>query len=68
MNTAQPNILLIFADQHRYDAAQQIGQPFFIQWDLTEPHPPSQVPEPYFSVYPPETISPWPIRTSRVTG
>lgn len=33
--------------------------PFFIRWDPTEPHLPNQVPEPYYSMYSPEMISPW---------
>ncbi len=41
------------------DAAQQ-AQPFFIRWDPSEPHLPNVVPEPYASLYPPETIPPWP--------
>jgi arylsulfatase A-like enzyme len=36
------------------------GGPFFIRWDPTEPHLPNIVPEPYFSMYPPEIIPPWP--------
>jgi len=35
-------------------------QPFFIRWDPTEPHLANVVPEPYNSMYPPETIEPWP--------
>lgn len=34
--------------------------PFFIQWDLREPHLPNVIPEPYASLYPPERIPPWP--------
>lgn len=36
------------------------AQPFFIRWDPSEPHLPNLVPEPYASLYPPETLSPWP--------
>lgn len=36
------------------------GCPFFIAWDLSEPHLPNYVPEPYCSLYPPDTIPPWP--------
>ncbi len=36
------------------------GRPFFIRWDPSEPHLPNVVPEPFFSMYPPETIAPWP--------
>jgi len=35
-------------------------EPFFIRWDPSEPHLPNVVPEPYASIYPPETIAPWP--------
>ena len=35
-------------------------EPWFIRWDPSEPHLPSVVPEPYFSMYPPEQIPPWP--------
>ncbi|MCB8922171.1 MAG: sulfatase-like hydrolase/transferase [Ardenticatenaceae bacterium] len=34
--------------------------PFFIRWDPSEPHLPNVVPEPYYSMYPPEQIPPWP--------
>ncbi len=40
-------------------AAQQ-EQPFFLAWHPSEPHLPNVVPEPYASMYPPETIPPWP--------
>lgn len=33
--------------------------PFFIRWDPNEPHPAYRLPEPYHSMYPPETIAPW---------
>jgi len=33
---------------------------FFIRWDPPEPHLPNIVPEPYASMYPPESIPPWP--------
>lgn len=35
-------------------------QPFLIAWCTEEPHLPSQPPEPYASLYPPERIPPWP--------
>jgi arylsulfatase A-like enzyme len=38
----------------------QRSQPFFIRWDPSEPHLPNVVPEPYASLYPPESIPPWP--------
>ena len=34
-------------------------RPFFIRWDPTEPHLANVVPEPYHSMYPPESIEPW---------
>jgi arylsulfatase A-like enzyme len=33
-------------------------QPFFLEMSFTEPHNPYQVPEPYFSMFPPESIPP----------
>lgn len=39
-------------------AAEQ-GQPFFLRWDPSEPHLPNVVPEPYASIYPPDTIPSW---------
>lgn len=35
-------------------------QPFLIRWDPYGPHLPNVVPEPYFSLYPPDRIAPWP--------
>ncbi len=35
------------------------GRPFYISMDTLEPHLPNIVPEPYNSMYPPETIPPW---------
>ncbi|NIV28956.1 MAG: sulfatase-like hydrolase/transferase, partial [Anaerolineae bacterium] len=32
------------------------GRPFFIWLSFAEPHSPYQVPEPYFSLFPPETL------------
>jgi arylsulfatase A-like enzyme len=34
--------------------------PFFVQWDLREPHLPNILPEPYCSMYGPAEIVPWP--------
>ncbi len=42
------------------DLLRSGARPFFIQWDLREPHLPNIVPEPYCSLYPPEQIPPWP--------
>jgi len=36
------------------------GKPFVVRWDPTEPHLANRVPEPYASMYPPESIEPWP--------
>lgn len=36
------------------------GKPFFVRWDPQEPHLPNVLPEPYFSMYPPDQIQPWP--------
>ncbi len=41
------------------DLLRRREHPFFIQWDLREPHLPNVVPEPYCSMYPPEHIPPW---------
>lgn len=60
--TAQQSQLAWGADrtiQLLRQAAQQAG-PFFIRWDPSEPHLPNVVPEPYASLYPPDTIPPWP--------
>jgi len=35
-------------------------RPFFIRWDPSEPHLPNVLCEPYFSMYPPSEIPPWP--------
>lgn len=37
----------------------QRRSPFFVRWDPSEPHLPCVVPEPYYSMYAPETIQPW---------
>jgi arylsulfatase A-like enzyme len=36
------------------------GAPFFMRWDPSEPHLPNVPPEPYASMYPPDSIPPWP--------
>jgi arylsulfatase A-like enzyme len=46
----------------------QEDRPFFIRWDPSEPHLPNVVPEPYFSMYPPETIPPWPSYPDPLVG
>ena len=35
------------------------SQPFVLRWDPVEPHLPCTPPEPYASMYPPESIPPW---------
>ncbi len=45
-------------DRLRAAAAQKT--PFLIRWDPSGPHLPNVVPEPYFSLYPPDQIEPWP--------
>jgi arylsulfatase A-like enzyme len=42
--------------------------PFFIRWDTPEPHLPNIVPEPYYSLFPPEKITPWPSFPDPLTG
>lgn len=44
------------------------GDPFFVRWDPSEPHLPCVVPEPYASMYPPETIPPWPSFADELEG
>lgn len=38
----------------------QADAPFFLRWDPSEPHLPNVVPEPYASLYPADSIPPWP--------
>jgi len=35
------------------------GRPFFLRLDFHGPHFPNVIPEPYFSMYPPQDIEPW---------
>lgn len=44
----------------RLEACAARGGLFFLRWDTAEPHLPNVVPEPYYSLYPPEMIPPWP--------
>lgn len=46
----------------------QGNAPFFLRWDPSEPHLPNVVPEPYASLYPPDSISPWPGFDDPLTG
>jgi arylsulfatase A-like enzyme len=50
------------------EACAATGQAFFIRWDPSEPHLPNVVPEPYYSMYPPDTIPPWPSIPDPLTG
>jgi arylsulfatase A-like enzyme len=34
--------------------------PFYLQWELDPPHLPNVVPQPFYSMYPPGEIPPWP--------
>ncbi|MEO1102801.1 MAG: sulfatase-like hydrolase/transferase, partial [Pseudomonadota bacterium] len=43
-------------------------RPFFVRLDFHGPHFPNVVPEPFFSMYPPETIPPWPNADDPLTG
>ncbi len=50
---------LAWGATHVITQIEQATPPFFIRWDPGEPHLPHILPEPYFSLYPPETIPPW---------
>ena len=43
-------------------------QPFFIRLDFHGPHFPNVVPEPYFSMYPPDSIPSWPNHDDPLDG
>jgi arylsulfatase A-like enzyme len=51
-------------DRYRADAAR----PFFLRLDFHGPHFPNVVPEPYFSMYPPHEIPPWPNAEDTLDG
>ncbi|MHB1357159.1 MAG: sulfatase-like hydrolase/transferase [Anaerolineae bacterium] len=54
---------LAWGSDHAIEIIQrgaESGMPFFVRWDPTEPHLPNVVPEPYYSMYPPCDIPPWP--------
>lgn len=42
------------------EEAVEADRPFMVRWDPSEPHLPCVVPEPYNSMYPPETVPEWP--------
>jgi arylsulfatase A-like enzyme len=44
------------------------GRPFFVMWTPGEPHLPNVVPEPYASLYPPDSVPPWPSFGDPLTG
>jgi len=39
--------------------SQAESDPFFIRWQMVEPHPANCPPEPYASMYPPDELEPW---------
>lgn len=41
------------------ERTQQYGDPFFIRWQMAEPHLACRPPEPYASMYNPADIEPW---------
>lgn len=40
-------------------SSEDVGKPFFLRWQMIEPHLPCAPPEPYASMYKPEDIVPW---------
>jgi len=56
-----------FSDENRTDQAvhyleelRDRSKPFFLQLNLSKPHPPYRIHEPYYSQYDPQEISPFP--------
>ncbi|MHB9131778.1 MAG: sulfatase-like hydrolase/transferase [Armatimonadota bacterium] len=43
-------------------------RPFFLRWDPSEPHLACRPPEPYASLYPPDSIPPWPSFGDKLEG
>jgi arylsulfatase A-like enzyme len=41
-------------------AYAEADAPFYVEWDTNEPHLPSVLPEPYFSMVAPQAVAPWP--------
>lgn len=69
----------ITSDQHRlaWEAERTIdclrdfaqsGKPWMIRWDPSEPHLPNRIPADLASLYPPETIPPWPSFADTLEG
>lgn len=48
----------IVTDSERWIESLNKENPFFLEMSFSEPHNPYQVPEPYFSMFPPESIPP----------
>ena len=44
------------------------GRPFFIRWDPSEPHLPNCVPEPFATMYPSDSVPPWPSANDPLDG
>jgi arylsulfatase A-like enzyme len=44
----------------KIDEATEGGDPFFLRWQMAEPHLPCRPPEPFASMYDPQRIDPWP--------
>ncbi|HBE02910.1 MAG: hypothetical protein A2096_00020 [Spirochaetes bacterium GWF1_41_5] len=42
--------------------------PFLLRWDPVEPHLPNIIPDPYFSMYAPGSIRPWPNFSDELRG
>lgn len=43
-------------------------RPWVVRWDPVQPHLPNIVPEPYYSMYPPAEIAPWPSFADTLAG
>jgi arylsulfatase A-like enzyme len=52
----QPPYRVVRDAMHCVDAATAQRRPFFLWLSFAEPHNPYQVPEPYFSLFPPEQV------------
>lgn len=50
------------------DAYSKEGDPFFVRLDFHGPHFPNVVPEPFFSMYDPASLEPWPNAADPLTG